>query len=325
VKKSGNKKRTLLEIPYTERDVLIAYTVFIKKYVLTTQIWKLFFSHTQNQKVCQQRMRKLCDYGILRAIEQATKRGESRKPHILALGEMGGELMIQERGVPAHLINTTPYANEESNQKIKHILAITDFQICVQESCTARLLTLEVWLEDKEIRHLRTPETALMVGPDGQAIKLPIADVFFVIKQANARGMWHAEIDRVTEDITHSTYERQSIIGKILEYLAWEQSDQYRQEFGKRPLRALFVTIGERRLRNMLKAVEKLMKQRVQLPDVEPEDEARKKEYQEKLAAFRWLVRHFPMTTFTRISTHNVITDPVWWIAGQDTPQTLLE
>lgn len=324
MKPSGNKPLTLLTIPYTKRDVQMTYTVFTKKYIRSDQLWELFFSHTKHKKVCQQRIRKLCIYGILRAIEQATRRGEGRKPNIIALGEMGRELLMQERGVPPHLIDTTPRADEENNLKIKHILAITDFQIAVQKSCATSALHLEDWLEEKELGYLRTQTPLTDIGPDGHPLKLPIADVFFTIRQKDMLGKFHGEIDRATEDIRHSTYERQSISGKVLEYLAWEQTDHYRQEFGTRPLRVLFVTIGERRLKNMLKAVEQLIKQRVQLPDREPENEAGKRAYQQQLAAFHRLASRFPMTTFTQLSAHNVITDPVWWITGQATPQSLL-
>src|SRR5687768_6011273 len=80
--KSGNKQRTLLNIPYNERDIQLIYKVFVKKYLTTLQIWHLFFRHTKHMKVCQERLRKLREYGLLRSIEVAHKRGTPR-PHLL--------------------------------------------------------------------------------------------------------------------------------------------------------------------------------------------------------------------------------------------------
>ena len=61
MKTPGNHKSSLLTIPYTKRDILILYAVFVTRYMTTTQIWRLFFSHTSSL-VCNQRLKKLVDY-----------------------------------------------------------------------------------------------------------------------------------------------------------------------------------------------------------------------------------------------------------------------
>src|SRR3954471_13813043 len=96
--KTRGRNKLRLAIPYTKRDILILYAVFVVRYMTTPQIWKLFFSHA-SMLVCNQRLKKLVDYGLLRVIEQAIKRGEGRKPYIYALTSLGGELLTYERGV----------------------------------------------------------------------------------------------------------------------------------------------------------------------------------------------------------------------------------
>lgn len=317
MKKSGNKKRTLLNLPYTKRDIEIVYTVFTKKYMTTPQIWALFFSHTKHQKVCQQRLRKLHEYRLLRAIEQAHKRGEARPPYIWALDVLGGELLIRERGVDPHLINTKPRADEDKSLSIKHILATTDFQIVLQAACDRCGMTVEEWITEREVRSLRTKETVTIAGPGGQTLKIPIPDALFTISRNDKRALFHLEVDRATEDIELSTFERQSIAGKVMEYLSWEESEHYRTEFGVRPLRVCFVTIGMRRMQNMCIATKKVLEQKLASHIHLSENEKR--------AELARLGKRFRFITFDHLNPVTLLTHPVWQIAGHERLGTLFE
>jgi hypothetical protein len=316
-KKSGNKKRTLLNLPYTKRDIELVYMVFTKKYMTTPQLWALFFAHTKHIKVCQQRLRKLQAYGLLRAIEQAHKRGEGRPPYIWALDVLGGELLIRERGVDLQLINTKPRADEDKSLSIKHILATTDFQIVLQAACNQAGMTVEEWIAEREVRSLRAKEAAIIMGPGGQTLKVPIPDALFTISRHDKRALFHLEVDRATEDIELSTFERQSIAGKVMEYITWEESEPYRTEFGARPLRVCFVTVGMRRMQNMRLAAEKFLEQKlVQRPGL---SEA------EKRAEVARLGKRFRFITFVQLDPETLLTQPVWQIAGHERPGTLFE
>jgi hypothetical protein len=317
MKKSFNKKRTLSEIPYTARDILMAYTVFVKKYVTTDQIWKLFFRPTgASLKVCQQRLHKLHAYGILRMIEQASVWGEGRKSRLWALDQMGATLIVQERGVDPALINTQPRADEAVNLSIKHILLTTEYQIALQDACQLAGYELEEWLDERE-SHVSPQQAVPLVGPDGQELRSPIPDAFFVLSRAGKRGMYFLEIDRATEDIALSPYQRSTIAGKVAAYLMWEDCESYRQQCGTRPLRALFVTVGARRLRNMRHAAERVIQQRLAAQSTLAEED-------KQVEVIR-LGKRFRFLTFEHVQPETLLTQPVWQVAGHETLETMLE
>lgn len=316
-KNSGNKRRTLLQIPYTKRDIEIVYAVFTKKYMTTPQIWALFFSHTKHIKVCQQRLHKLHEYGLLRFIEQAYRRGETRPPYIWALDALGGELLIRERGVDPQLVNTKPRADEDRNISIKHILFTTTYQIILQNAAKYSGMALEEWLEEREIRSLRTQQTAHTAGQNTEDIRLPIPDAVFTLTRDGKRALFHLEIDRATEDIDISTFERQSIAGKVMEYLSWEESEHYRSEFGARPLRVCFVTVGMRRMQNMRAVAERILEQKLAARADLSEAE--------RQAEFSRLGKRFRFITFDKLNPTTLLTQPVWQIAGYERLGNLFE
>jgi hypothetical protein len=118
-----------------------------------------------------------------------------------------------------------------------------------------------------------------------------------------------------------TTFERQSIGGKIHEYLAYEQSEYFRTEFrsetGIRPLRVLFITTGERRLHNMKSAAEKVIEQQLTARTDLTEEE--------KKAEFIRLGKRFRFITFENLQPATLLTQPVWAVAGQDSLQTMIE
>lgn len=311
-RKSGNSKRTLLEIPYTQRDIRILEFICWKKYCTTRQIFLLFFA---SLKVCQQRLRKLWEYGLVRVIEQAVKRGEGRKPYIFALTKLGAELLVYERGIDPKLINTKPRADEDKSLSIKHILATIDFQVVLYKACTATGITLEEWLDERVIRSEQMKEKITLVDPQGEVVKPPIPDALFTLMHESKRAIFHLEVDRSTEDIGLSTFERQSIAGKVIEYLLWEESEAYRQVYETRPLRVLFVTVGPRRMQNMCKAAERMIRRHV-----ESQTELPAKEKETKMIR---LCRQFRFITFDQLNPETLLAQPVWQITGSKSPNTL--
>lgn len=275
----------------------------------TAQIWKLYFAHTKNMKVCQQRLHKLREYGLLRAIEQAQKRGEGRPPYIWALDTLGGELLVHERGVDPKLINTKPRADEDRSLSIKHILATTNVHIALQDACRNTNMTIDEWITEREVRSLRTREAKLPDGLNGQVIKVPIPDALFTLTRDGKHAIFHLEVDRATEDIELSTFERQSIAGKVIEYLLWEESDDYQREYGTRPLRVLFVTLGRGRMQNMRKAAEKILEQKLALRSGLSNEN--------KQAELVRLGKRFRFITFEQLNPETLLTQSVWSIAGK--------
>lgn len=308
-----------MDIPYTERDIRLIYKVFVKRYATTNQIWRWFFPNTKHMRACQERLRKLSvEYGLLRSIEQAYKRGESRPPLIWSVTKLGGELLVYERGVDPQLIrNLKPWADEDKNQKLKHILAATEFEFTLLDACALSQITLVEWLDEREFGRQATKSTETFLGPQGEPLKPPKADLLFVLGVQNRKAIFHAEIDRASEDIGFSNLERESITGKLLLYIYWEENLCYREQFGTRPLRVTFVTTGARRMSNMVKAAERVIQQRVSARSDLSE--------QDKQAEFARLAKRFRFITFDRVQPETLLTQPVWSIAGDDKLHSLFD
>lgn len=314
--KTRGRSKSHLNVPYTTRDTHILWATFVLRYMTTPQIRTLYFPNA-SMLVCNQRLKKLVDYGLLRTIEQAIKRGEGRKPYIYALTELGGVLLSYERGVDPKLINVTPWADEGNNLKLKHILATTDLLIAVHEACKTGEFSLEAWETEREIRSQLTKETVRFVGLDGQKYRTPLPDLIITLGQEGKRALCWVEVDRATESIALSSFEKQSIEAKVREYLAYEQSPAFRTRYGSRPLRVLFVTTGIRRLGNMKNAAERVISQMLDA-QTDLSDNTKRAE------CIR-LGKRFRFITAADVDPETILTGAVWAVAGQDTLRAMVE
>jgi hypothetical protein len=72
-------------------------------------------------------------------------------------------------------------------------------------------------------------------------------------------------------------------------------------------------------MRNMRKATEDVLKQTIQFTD----DMSQQEKYQ-KQAEFVRLGSRFLFTTLDHVTTNNVLTQPMWYVAGSDKRQALI-
>lgn len=79
-------------------------------------------------------------------------------------------------------------------------------------------MLLEEWLEEREIRSLCTKQARSLAGQNGEGMRLPISDGMFTLSRYGKKALFHLEVDRSTEDISISTFERQSIALKVMEW-----------------------------------------------------------------------------------------------------------
>jgi hypothetical protein len=209
-------------------------------------------------------------------------------------------------------------SDEAYNLKIKHILATTDCLIAIHEACELSGFSLS-WETEREIQSQLTKETKRFIGPDGQEYRTPIPDLLITLKREEKRALCWVEVDRATETIALSTFEKQSVEAKAREYLAWEESALYRQdpELTTRPLRTLFLTVGSLRMHNMVAAAEKVIRQRLAQQTNLSDDE--------KQAEFVRLSKRFRFLTFDSMQPETLLTGPVWTVPGRDTLQTMFE
>lgn len=319
--KFSSKWRSDHAIPHTERDADLLLALFAKKYMSTSQIRKLFWGDPGRSqqgaiKACQRRLRQLEAYSAIRRIEQAVRRAEGRKDDLFTLGVNSIAVLVNERGVNPKLIDLRPWLNEENNPQVKHILELTNVQIAWKEACVACDIGLDAWVDEKAIRIQYANESGTFFDKYGNPVKKPIADAFTILTRSEKRGYFWIEVDRSNINVNLSVYDRPTIAGKVQRFLAWEQNQTFREEFGPRPLRKLFITRGMGRLHNIRLVTEQMITQFVEEND-DLADEQRPAEIQR-------LTKRFFFTTFDLFYTHNPLLHSIWYQVGTDAPGVLL-
>jgi hypothetical protein len=179
---------------------------------------------------------------------------------------------------------------------ISHDLAVNDFRLAVLASLASNPhLSLDTWIPESVLR--AEPDKVAYQTRRGQRKQRPvIPDGFFTIlwqqSQVENRPKTFAfllEIDMGTEDNPRFARE------KVYPGLAYLKSDSYQERFGVQYGRYLVVTTGERRLQNMKAQTEQAGGGGA-----------------------------FYFTTFTQLQNHSVLSDPIWWLAGQANPQAIV-
>jgi hypothetical protein len=262
-------------------------------------------------------LRILRERGLVRSIEQATMRGEGRKDFVWALTEKGAQLLTHERGIDPKLIDVREWSAESFSPLLRHLLLTTDIHIAVFQACAHSGITLESWIDERELRSIQKMDKVKIPGLHGGDWELPIPDAMFTIEIEGKRAIFRLEIDRSTIDIDPSLYEKRSIIGKARKYMALEASQYYETEYEGRPLRVLYITHGDRRLLNMKSATQKALRERVQW-------QSELNEQRQKVEIER-LGRRFRFLTFDQVNSQTLLTQPIWHVAGCNTLQTMLE
>lgn len=328
--RSSSNWRTYQTMIYTPRDIRVLYALWGIKYMTTTQLCTLFWRESsQNSlyalKSCQRRLRQLEAYGVIRRIPQAAKRGEGSKPDLFKLAAKSVSLLAYECGVEPKTVDITVWADEELNPKIKHILATTDVRIAFLQACQTSGCTLEEWRDESALRNDPMIDTVPIATAQGEEIQITlIPDVRLTLSRHGKQGIYRLEVDRATIELEASHEQKRSIAQKLRRYLLLEESASYREQYGTRPLRVLWAVKGERRLQNMMQVASRVIQQVVASPEAMPTNEPLKLGEVPKDTEFTRLAKRFLFTTLEHIKSRNVLTDPIWQVAGSP-PQALLE
>ena len=178
--------------------------------------------------------------------------------------------------------------------RLQHDLAVVDFRMAV-EKAVAKIhsLTLEQWLPEGVF--LSDPDQVeyRVTGRDGKQKrekKGVIPDGFFVIVDEKGRSRCLLEMDMRTHALGQFGRE------KAAPYAAYIRSPAYKARFGYASGRCLVITTGDVRMKNLM---------------------------EQTLMAAGAGAKAFWFTTFKRLETENVLTDPVWLRADWSEPGPL--
>ena len=270
--------------------------------------------------MAEQRLRLLRERTFLRSIEQAVVRGQGRKSFLWTLADGGRELLARERSIDPTTIDTTPWIDESHNVMIKHLLSTTDFHIALLKGCALHKVRLEEFIDERELRSAHAIEGVILTDEAGNTLKPPVPDALFTLNINDKRAYYFLEVDRATIELTTSVFEKRSITRKIESYLSYAASSAYREEYGTRPLRVLWAVKGPRRLANMKRATETILKR---ITGVEEENlTARERQHRE--VEYERLGARFRFIELEEVEPQTLLTQPVWQVAGQEQPEPML-
>lgn len=301
---SGDESKKRKGIRLTTRDAQILEALHAVGYLTTHQIRALFFVENQIDKMgptkaCERRMRLLYSAGLVRRIEQPVKRGEGSKPFIYALSKKGVEFLITETGIDPADIDWRPQSFEANVPFLNHLLTTTDLHIALLKACKQLGIELVEWIDERELRMGKMFDYVMLPTHQGQPIKTAvIPDAIFVLERDGKRALFFVEIDMRTVTVNPSLLEKKGWSKKIRTYDLYLSSPEFLERYEGRRARILTVTTGEKRLNNLKKVTERVA---------------------EENKALFWF------TTFDlALDSAQLLTAPVWTVAGDDIHHTLL-
>lgn len=277
--KSPTSKKPNIRL--TQRDVKILEAIHAYDGLMSlAQIDRLYFSG-QGRTQPRHRMRLLCAHGYVQQPDKVTKHQVPWGETIYWLGRKGASLLA---GLQGQSLKQFPWRKQPRYAQIAHDLAINNFRLDIAEALTSNpSLTLREWQPESEF--LTQPDVVSYTLPNGRTKKRQIRpDGFFIIQQKSHASPYAflLEVDMGTED--NPRFGRE----KVLPGLAYLKIAAYHQRFGLRYGRFLIVTTGKRRLHNMKAQAERLGGKGL-----------------------------FYFTTFDCITPESVVTQPIWWLAGE--------
>lgn len=246
----------------TPRDLEILIALHTARYLTTDQVQRLFWRDTPGasgpRKACERRLRKLRESGLIRHIEQPVTRAEPSKPYIYTLDKQGAEILVAELGLNPRDVAWKPMTTEANYPFLAHLLATTDLRIALLLSCERNQLQLEEWLDEKVLKSENMRDYVFLPSPDGQRYRTAVVpDALFVLKRGDSKALFFVEVDQSTVTIETSIWQRRSWTRKVQTYLAYFDSDPYRNRFGARPARVLTVTTSAARREHLKQATER--------------------------------------------------------------------
>lgn len=308
---SGNSDHSVPGMRLTLRDMELLQALHTARYLTTPQIEKLFWrgSTMGRTKACQQRLRLLHEHGLVRRIALPIRRGDKPKPYVYALDRKGAELLVTELGIEPAEIDWKTKSQEEHYPFLEHLLTTTDFHIMLTDACEQTGVVLKEWIDEKELKSSNNVEYVTLQGPQGGSVRAALVpDGYFVLAREGKHGLFFLEVDLKTVTVAPSQWERRGWMRKIRTYDAFLKSESYRAKYGDRRIRVVTITAGDIRLKNLKKATEEVYQQ-----------------IRESGGDASALNRYWFTVIREEIDPAQILTAPIWYVAGSETPRALLE
>jgi hypothetical protein len=262
----------------TARDGHILEAIHAFDGVLSDEQIKRLFFTGSSQM--QLRMRLLYTYGYVSRPDR--RRRASIPTMVFWLTEQGAAYVAGLTGTP---VNEFAYRKEPKWMQLTHDLAVNDVRLSFIQACqTSPDITLEEWIPQAEF--WAYPDRVEYTLPDGKTGRRFIRpDGYAVVRRGEYVSRLLLELDRATEHNPRFGLE------KVIPGIAYIRSKGYKIRFGFNSGKWLVVTTGEKRLQNMKRVTERVAGSNAGL---------------------------FYFTTYKEITDQTILTNPIWYKAGED-------
>lgn len=173
---------------------------------------------------------------------------------------------------------------------LEHTLAINDVRIAITQACEQQGWSVPIWKSENDIKADYDRVTIQPRPGKSQSVSL-VPDSYFVI-EIPGKGVSHffLELDRGTMTV-------QRFRTKVLSYVAYYKTGAYQRRFQAQGFRVLTVVdaLGIGRVENLV----------------------------QHTASISGIGRRFWFTHLSSISLENVLTVPIWFVAGAEEKESL--
>jgi hypothetical protein len=231
---------------------------------------------------------------ILRS-ERPSYPSQGRLPFIYQIDRRGADWLALQEGCEVDELDWRP--NESlSPLFLDHLLTTNEVRVAITRSVQRHQYTLEQWLDDKTLKQRQNKETVVIKSATGkQQMAALVPDGFFVLYTGTHYYHQFLELDRATTTGISGEWSRHTFARKIAVYLGYYNSGKYHARYQTKSMRVLTVTVGEKRLANLMKVTE----------------EAGGK-------------GRFWFTTLDRMRACDILQDEIWQQAGREGMRSLL-
>lgn len=285
----------------TERDGKVVYDVYVYGALSSRHIEVLHFggslsSQRPVKSQCRYRLQLLYQHGFLERSGQYQLPGEGMLPFVYRLDRRGAQYVADRLGCSLADLDWQP-PERMSHLYQEHLLSTNDVRIAITLSAKKHGFVIPTWWDERTLRSQQMKDYVLIQGPEGGERKMAvIPDGFFTLEVGHRKGNLFLEVDLATVTGESSIWERRTYGRKMAAYLAYYRSGQYQKRYQSQSMRVLTVTTGDKRLAN-LKAVTEGVGGK----------------------------SRFWFATFSAIKERDVLTDPIWQVAGRDGLFSLVE
>jgi hypothetical protein len=306
--KPARRKRVTRTVPedlpplrVTERDLAMVYGLYTYRALDSNQLQRLYFpvqreNHHSRTVHCRDRLAKLFHHGYVWRDERGVKISDARKPLVYFLDKKGAELLIQYAGIDVDTFDWHPRDSLRgaSDLFLDHLLQINEVRIALTMAAPLAHAELVRWVDDKTLRSRHWKDYVTLTHEQGTTQKVAIVpDGYGQLSSRDQSGAqifdyFALEVDMATSTGWATDSQQRSWGRKVKAYLAYHSSGLYQARYATQSLRILTVTTGERRLAHLMAWTERAG------------GKAR-----------------FWFTTLEDIQQQNILTDPIWRVAGR--------